>query len=167
MRIFGAVLAMTLATSAQAQQAEVANNATFGDWVVNCEAVSTQRTSCRVVQTQSRSDTGALFLRLIAYAQPEGGAVLVAQTPIGVYLPADVVFRAEGDADTPQTAMIWQRCLGDICEAALELDAESLQALEDGGAALFGYQPAPGQDAAVARVETTALIEALDTTRPE
>ncbi|MEY1556716.1 invasion associated locus B family protein [Yoonia sp. R2331] len=160
-------LAMTLASAASAQEAEVANNASFGDWVVNCEAVSTQRTSCRVVQTQSRADTNTLVIQLIGYAMAEGGAVIVAQVPMGVYLPAGLSYRAEAAPDTAQQAMIWQRCAGQICEAALQLDADGLAELNDAEQVLFGYLPQPGAEPVIARVNTSTLIAALDATRPE
>ncbi len=165
MRSILAGIGMVLATSAAAQD-EVANNAAFGDWVVNCEAVSTQRTQCRVVQTQSRQDTGALVIQLIAYAAPEGGAVLVAQVPIGVYLPAPLAFRAESEPDAPEQTMIWQRCLGQICEAALQLEAPAFAALTEAETVLFGYQPAPGAEAVITRVNTIGLADAVDATRP-
>ncbi len=166
MRKLLAGLAMTLASGASAQEGEVANNAAFGDWVVTCDAVSTQRTSCRVVQTQSRSDTGTLVIQLLGYALAEGGALLVAQVPMGVYLPGGVSFREAADEDAPQQAMVWQRCAGQICEAALQLDAVSLQALNDAEQVLFGYQPQPGSAPVIAQVNTATLIEALDATRP-
>ncbi len=158
-------LVMTLASGAAAQ--EVANNASFGDWVVNCEAVSTQRTSCWVAQTQSRADNGGLVLQLIAYALPEGGALLAAQVPIGAYLPFNVSFQPEADENPQPQRMIWQRCLGQICEAALQFSAEELAALNDAEQVLFGYQPAPGVDALVTRVSTGTLVEALDAIRTE
>lgn len=159
--------ALMAATQVAAQEGAVANNTAFGDWVVACEAVSTAQTSCRILQTQQNADTGALVAQFIAYPQPEGGALLVAQMPIGVYLPGGAVFRAAEDEEAEQQGMVWQRCFGQICEAALALDAEAVANLTASGRILFGYQANPGEPAVITAVDVSTFAEALDAIRPQ
>lgn len=159
-----AALAALVAGTAQAQD-DVAQGQAFGDWIVACEAVSTTRNACRIAQSQSRSSDGSLVLQLVAYPQAQGGAVLVAQVPMGVYLPDGATFRPRNDDDADSTGMIWQRCLGNICEAALRLDADGVAAFADAGEVLFGYRMIPGEPATITTVDTSTFVTALDAVR--
>ncbi len=161
------VIAMLIGLPVAAPAQEVANNAQFGDWIVACEAVSTQRTSCRIVQSQSIAETGALVAKFVAYPLAEGEALLVAQVPMGVYLPGGAVFRPADDETAEQQSMIWQRCAGAICEAALQLTADNVENLAAAESIIFGYQANPGQDPIVTRVSTSAFADALNAIRQE
>ncbi|MFO6464305.1 invasion associated locus B family protein [Jannaschia sp. KMU-145] len=145
--------------------AEVANNTLFGDWLVTCEAVTVARNVCRLVQEQKLRQGDALVARLIAFPTEDGGAVLLAQVPIGVYLPGGAVFRPEDDAEADQIEMVWQRCLGDVCEAAQALDAAALEALDASGAILFGYRADVNSNPIVTRVDMTDFKTGLDALR--
>lgn len=167
MRRLMAAVFMLLAGTANAQNSEVGNGSNFGNWEVVCDAVTTQRVSCRLVQTQTLTETGELVLRMLVYPQPEGGALLIAQVPIGVYLPGGAVYRTESDEETPLTGMIWQRCLGQICEAALALDASMVSELVANDAILFAYQKNPGEDRRVVRVDLAEFEGGLAAIQPK
>lgn len=167
----GLITAITVlaATTAHAQDndvGEVGNGTAFGNWEVACDAVTTQRVTCRLVQTQALSETNALLLRMIVFSQPEGGALVTAQMPMGVYLPGGAVFRAETDEEAPVTGMVWQRCLGQVCEAAIALDGEAVDALVESGSILFAYQMNPGEDRRIVRVDVSTLGDGLAAIQP-
>lgn len=121
--------------------AEVLNNTLFGDWLVTCEAITVSRVACSIVQQLSIADSDRLIVRMVAVPQDDDTAVLLAQVPIGAYLPGGAVYRFDGDDDGEQRSMVWQRCLGQLCEAAIQLDAEELAQFEAHDTLLFGYRP--------------------------
>ncbi len=150
---------------AQEAKSDVANNTLFGDWIVTCQAVTVTRNICRLVQEQKLRESNTLVARLIAFPAEDGGAVLLAQVPMGVYLPGGAVFRPESDETAEQQEMIWQRCLGDICEAALGLDAEGLADLSGSGAILFGYRADISSEPIITRVNMAQFGEGLEALR--
>ena len=154
-----------LAAPAVAQDDAIANGSAIGNWVVTCEAVSTTSTACTVRQTLSLAESGQTLLRLIAAPQEDGGALMVAQVPMGVHLPGGAVFRAAEDDSSPQREMIWQSCSGRICEAAILLTADDLAALEAEGSHLFGYRLAPTAEPTIVAVSLADLTPALDAIR--
>jgi invasion protein IalB len=159
--------ATVLALPAHAQEAEsdVPVNAQFGAWVVSCLAVTVNSNVCRLIQEQILRDSNALVVRFIAQPSEEGSAVMLAQVPISVFLAGGAVYRLEGDDDTPQREMIWQRCGGDLCEAAILLDADELTAMNDAGAILFGYRTDPATEPIITRVDLAEFAEGLEALR--
>ena len=150
----------------EAGATEVANNAVFGDWVVACEAVTVARTSCRLIQQLTLRETEDLVARFIVLPAADGEAVMLAQMPMGVYLPGGAVYRPESDEAAEQREMIWQRCLGELCEAAIALDAGEIDVLRGEEAILFGYRLDPAADPIVVRVDTSQFGAALDAIMP-
>lgn len=144
------------------QESDVANFASFGDWLVRCEAITVSRNACRLVQELTLQESGQLVSRFIVLPAPEGGAVLLAQVPMGVYLPGGAVVREAGRDDVEQREMIWQRCLGDLCEAALPLSQEDVAAWADTEALLFGYRMDPAAEPVIVSMDITELPEAIE-----
>jgi len=140
---------------------DLANGTAFGDWVVSCEAVTTQRNVCRLVQELSRRDTGELVARFIALPV-EDGAVLVAQVPMGVFLPGGAVYRFADRDDLEQRDMIWQRCLGEVCEAAAPLDTAELKLFGENKAILFGFRTDAEAEPVIVRVDISQFVAGLD-----
>ena len=154
------------ASDASATSQDLANGTTFGDWLVACEAISVRDTACRLVQTLTLTDGQTLVSNFITVPS-EDGAILIAQVPMGVYLPGGAVYRFAGDEDAEQREMIWQSCQGQVCEAAAPLDAEELAAMDAAGKLLFGYRIRPDADPVVVEVDVTELSEGLDALRAE
>lgn len=152
------------ATDASATSQDLANGTTFGDWLVACEAISVRDTACRLVQTLTLTDGQTLVSNFITVPS-EDGAILIAQVPMGVYLPGGAVYRFAGDEDAEQREMIWQSCQGQVCEAAAPLDTEELAAMDAAGKLLFGYRIRPDADPVVVEVDVTELSEGLDALR--
>lgn len=139
---------------------EIANNTAFGDWVVICEAVTIRRTVCQLVQELSLRDSDQMIARFVALPVEEG-AVLVAQLPMGVYLPGGAVFRFAEMDDEPQREMIWQRCFGEVCEAAIPLPEEELAVFARAESMLFGFRMDAEADPIILRVDVSRFAEAI------
>lgn len=139
---------------------DIANNTAFGDWVVACEAVTLRRTVCRLVQELSLRESGQLLARFIAVAV-EDGAILVAQVPMGVYLPAGAVYRFAGRDDLPQREMIWQRCMGEVCEAAAPIDDAEMAHFASVESILFGFRVDPEAEPVIVNVDVSRFAEAM------
>ncbi|MGB2200130.1 MAG: invasion associated locus B family protein [Pseudooceanicola atlanticus] len=147
-----------------ATEVDLANRTQFGAWIVTCEAATVRRTVCRLVQEQTLRDSGALVARFIA--QPvSDGAILLAQTPMGTYLPGGAVYRFAGNEDIEQREMIWQRCLGDVCEAAAPLDEDELALFSDNDALLFGFRMDVASDPIILNVDISQFNDALTALR--
>jgi invasion protein IalB len=144
---------------------EIANNTAFGDWVVQCEAISVSRNICRIVQELTLVDSNDLVVRFIALPAADGTAILLAQVPIGVYLPGGAVYRLAEREEDPQREMIWQRCLGELCEAALQIEAEEMASFTEAGAILFGYRPDIEAEPVIVRADMTRFAEAIEAIR--
>lgn len=150
------------ATPAQTgAQEDIANNTAFGDWVVSCQAATVKKTVCRLVQEQRVKNSNQLLARFIAMPAKEG-AVLIAQVPMGVYLPGGAVYRFEGKDELKQRDMVWQTCLNNVCEAAAPLSADELKLFGENKAILFGYKPTADGKPMVLRVNVEQFNKALD-----
>ncbi|MFA5581400.1 MAG: invasion associated locus B family protein [Paracoccaceae bacterium] len=145
-----------------APAADIPNNAMFGDWLVNCEAVSVTRVACSIVQQLSLSENNQLVVRMVAIPAPEGTAILLAQVPMGAYLPGGAVYRFDNEDEAQeQRSMIWQRCLGDLCEAAIQLDADEMALFAENDTLLFGYRPDVEAEPIVVGLDISQFNEAI------
>jgi invasion protein IalB len=153
--------------SGAAQEAgeELRNGQLVGDWVVACEAVTISQTICQLVQEHSLRDTGEMIARFIAIPVSDG-AILLAQVPMGVYLPGGAVYRFAGRDEIEQRNMIWQRCAETICEAAAPLTEEELALFAENEALLFGFRDTVDADPVVLRVGIDGFAEAIAKLRP-
>ncbi|MCO6381951.1 MAG: invasion associated locus B family protein [Vannielia sp.] len=171
-----AALAMALCASsapALAQEAtepaaepseDVGNNTAFGDWIVSCEAVTIKKTACSLVQEQRLKESGQLVARFVALPVSDG-AILLAQVPMGVYLPGGAVYRFAGNDAQEQREMIWQRCAENVCEAAAPLSEEELAVFAEEEALLFGFRPTAESEPVVLRVDISRFAEAVQKLR--
>ena len=159
-----AAIAQAAPTDAAAEVADVANNTPFGNWLVTCEALSVKRSVCRLTQELTLRDSGDLVVRFIALPA-KGGAIMLAQVPSGVYLPGGAVWRASTPEDAKQHEMIWQRCLGGVCEAAQGLSDADLAEMTASGTMLFGYRMDPQGEPLVLEVDVKRFAEGIEALR--
>lgn len=152
-----AALALTVPVATSAQE----ERETFGDWVLVCDGGQ----PCRLIQQQTERESGALAVRLIALKVDEG-AVLAAQVPMGVHLPSGAVYRFETPEGEPQRQMIWQRCMDEICEAAIQLDEDELALLGQNDALLFAYRMSPQDEPRIMQVSLAGFADGLERTGP-
>ncbi|RRH73230.1 invasion associated locus B family protein [Falsigemmobacter faecalis] len=174
-RLSAFALAATLAFApmAQAETAkteapvqDLANYTAFGSWLVNCEALSVKRSVCRLTQELTLKDSGELVVRLVALPVKDG-ALLFAQVPQGVYLPGGAVYRIADKEDLPQREMVWQRCLGGVCEAATGLDEAELETLSGAQSVLFGYRMDADGEPLIVNVEMSRFSEGVAALRAQ
>lgn len=166
LQIDGGDDSLTVTPQALPEGSEVGNNTAFGDWLVNCEAVTTTRVACSLLQELSLAESDQLIVRFIVVPAEEDAAIMLAQVPIGAYLPGGAVFRLDDeDEDVEQRSMIWQRCLGPLCEAALRLDADELARFGENEQMLFGYRPTLEADPIVVGVDISQFNTALEAIR--
>ena len=151
---------------AQTEVADVANNTPFGNWLVTCEALSVKRSVCRLTQELTLRESGDLVVRFIALPA-KGGAIMLAQVPSGVYLPGGAVWRASQPEDAKQHEMIWQRCLGGVCEAAQGLTDADLTEMTSSGTMLFGYRMDPQGEPLVLEVDVKRFAEGIEALRAQ
>lgn len=148
------------------QNEAIANNSAFGNWLLNCEAITTADVRCRLVQLLSRAEDNALIVQFIVLAAGDGTHLLLAQTPIGVYLPGGAVYRFADNEDVEQREMIWQRCIGDICEAAIRIDEAERALFAEHDTLLFGFRVDVETDPIIVGVDISEFenaLKALDT----
>ncbi|MDE0591502.1 invasion associated locus B family protein [Halocynthiibacter sp. C4] len=139
---------------------DVVNGSAFGDWIVDCQALTAKRTACRLIQEQSLRETGELVARFVA-VPVEDGAILLAQVPMGVYLPGGAVYRFTENEEVEQRDMIWQRCAADICEAAAPLDDDELAIFAEHDSLLFGFRPTADGEPVILNVDISSFAEAI------
>lgn len=164
-------MAVVTGAGVQAQDAadavpELANNTAFGSWLVSCEALTVKRSVCRLTQELTLRDQGDLVVRLVALPVSDG-ALLFAQVPIGVYLPGGAVYRIAGKDDLEQREMIWQRCLGGVCEAATGLDEAEIENLKDAESILFGYRMDAEGEPLIVNIDMSRFSEGLNALRAQ
>lgn len=164
--IAGAGFAEDAAPVAPPAAVELANNTAFGGWLVTCEALTVTRSACRLTQELTLRETGDLVVRMVALPVADG-ALLFAQVPLGVYLPGGAVYRIEGKEDLEQRDMVWQRCLGGVCEAASGLDQAELDNLRSADSILFGYRMDASGEPLIVSVDTSRFVEGLDALRAQ
>lgn len=140
MKRFAAVALLALGSGPLQAAGEGADGTAFGDWLVTCREAAGGGQECRMVQKLTRSDDRSLVVRFIAVPGPDGGAGLLAQVPMGVHLPAQPALRLAEPETAPSRPFVWQRCMGDVCEAGRMLSAAEVAELSAAGAFLFGYK---------------------------
>lgn len=163
---FGLLMALAVVPAVAQETAaetdtDLANNTAFGDWVVSCQAATVQRNICQLVQVQTLRDTGQMLARFVALPV-EDGAILLAQMPMGVYLPGGAVYRFAENEEQEQREMIWQRCLGEVCEAAAPLDTDELALFAEHEQILVGFRMSAEDEPIILGVDISQFNEALE-----
>ena len=164
----GSDAALTATPAQTRTDGETLNNTLFGDWMVSCEAVSVSRVACSLRQQLTLADTDQLIVQMVAVPAEGDSAILLAQVPMGAYLPAGAVYRFDNEnEDEEQRSMVWQRCLGGLCEAAIQLDAEELAQFAANDRLLFGYRPDIGAEPLIVALDISRFNEALAAIRAD
>lgn len=150
------------APSQAAASGETLNNTLFGDWLVTCEAVSVTRVACSLRQQLTLTESDQLVVQMIAIPAADDTAIMLAQVPMGAYLPAGAVYRFDDDdEDEEQRNMVWQRCMDGLCEAAVQLDQEELENFAANDRLLFGYRPDVDAEPLIVGLDISQFNEAL------
>lgn len=153
---------LATAPSQAVADGETLNNTLFGDWLVTCEAVSVTRVACSLRQQLTLTENDQLIVQMIAVPAEGDTAILLAQVPMGAYLPAGAVYRFDNDnEEEEQRSMVWQRCMDGLCEAAIQLDQEELENFAANDRLLFGYRPDIGAEPLIVGLDISQFNEAL------
>ncbi len=123
-----------------------------------------RKTACSLVQEQRMKEGGQLVARFVAVPVSDG-AILLAQVPMGVYLPGGAVYRFADNEEIAQREMIWQRCAENVCEAAAPLDEAELALFAEEEALLFGFRPTAESEPVILRVDIRRFAEAVQKIR--
>jgi invasion protein IalB len=107
-----------------------ATTASYGDWVLRCQRVTTGGTAqsvCDVSQTVQAQGQQNPLLQLIF-----GQTVLKEPMKLTIYVPVDVSFPsvarlAIDEKDAPTAELIWRRCQPAACVADLEIKDEPMK----------------------------------------
>lgn len=149
------------APASAAGEPRLVNGARFGAWAVACEAVAVNETACILTQKLiAKADNRFLAEMVLVRPKGEARVILAARVPIGVHFPSGFVMKPEKSEE--RSALVWQSCNRDICEAAIELSAEKLAELETGGGATAGYRPNARSEPVVFRIAFEGAGQGLD-----
>lgn len=153
--------AVPSAPASVAGEPRLVNGARFGAWAVACEAVAVNETACILTQKLiAKADNRFLAEMVLVRPKGEARVILAARVPIGVHFPSGFVMKPEKSEE--RSALVWQSCNRDICEAAIELSAEKLAELETGGGATAGYRPNARSEPVVFRIAFEGAGQGLD-----
>lgn len=153
--------AVPSAPASAAGEPRLVNGARFGAWAVACEAVAVNETACILTQKLiAKADNRFLAEMVLVRPKGEARVILAARVPIGVHFPSGFVMKPEKSEE--RSALVWQSCNRDICEAAIELSAEKLAELETGGGATAGYRPNARSEPVVFRIAFEGAGQGLD-----
>ncbi|WP_407495603.1 invasion associated locus B family protein [Pseudooceanicola sp. MF1-13] len=139
----------------------MANGQRFGAWTVTCEALAVNETACVLSQTLVQTEGNNFLAEILAFWSGDGSSsYMAARVPNGVYFPSGFAFKPE-DSEERQT-FVWQSCSRELCEALIEIDAETLKELEAGAPVFAGYRPRLGADPMVFQLNLDGIGEGMD-----
>ena len=142
------------------QPARIANGTTFGNWVVSCEALAVNETTCVLKQQLARSTDRAFVAELLAFWTSDGTKRFMAvRVPNGVYLPSGFALRPE--SETEETQFVWQSCGRDLCEGLVELSDDLAAQWTQAETLLGGYRPGRNAEPVVFTLSVAGLNEGL------
>jgi invasion protein IalB len=161
-----ALAAAIVAPAATAQDNRVVNGSRYGQWTVTCEATAVNETACVLSQRLVRTEDNAFLADILAFWSRDGEqAYMAARVPTGVYFPSGFAFKPEDSED--RFEFTWQSCGRDLCEALIEIDAETLTGLESGAPIFAGYRPALGMEPLVFQLDFTGIGEGMTALAPD
>ena len=155
-----------LATSGSAEAQEARQGTAFGDWLLACEAVGVNRTSCVIRQTLTRRDGGALIADVILRrleAEDDPRIALVLVTPTGMFLPEAPGMAIDAGGET--LPLQWRSCDAQRCVASRVLTEDDVASLSGGGRMSLGYRPVNRDEPVIFSVSldgVTAGLAALE-----
>ena len=149
----GASLTLT-PTRAQTQVGEK-----IGDWTFQCQAISAKETICAITQVFANQETRQRVLALtIRTLGIEKKLMLVANAPLGIYLPELIVATID---DGAQLTFAWQTCTQQGCEATAEINDESRAAMKAGTRMQIAFKAQASSNPVTFNASLKGVIEGL------
>ncbi|MFT6451796.1 MAG: invasion protein IalB [Halocynthiibacter sp.] len=123
-----------------AAPSRIANGASFGQWLVRCDALAVGETVCYLSQKIVRTQDQAGVAELLAFWNPDFTiSYVIARVPNGVFLPSG--FAMKDQASEERHDFVWQNCTPALCEALAEMPIAKIEALEAAETVIAGYKP--------------------------
>ena len=142
--VTGLALAFLTGASLSPSRAQTRVGEKIGDWTFQCQAISAKDTICAITQVfanqQTRQPVLALTIRTLGI---EKILMLVANAPLGVYLPEPITATIDGGQPL---VLNWQRCTQQGCEATIEIKDESRIAIKAGSRMQIAFKANAGGD---------------------
>lgn len=125
-RLLPTLLAASAASllMASAAGAATVTRSVHDDWVVRCSDDNGKK-ACEAVQSLETEGHKGTIAHMAIRAEKGGPVRFIVQVPPGVWLPANVVLKA----DTASVEMTYKRC-GQYCVASAELTKDQVTALK-------------------------------------
>lgn len=112
-------------------------NKKFQDWIYQCGGEGLNDDQCYIMQNIFIQDSDLRLLGVaVGYLGPDDSPWLFFTLPLGVYLPAGMVFNIDGGDENKLPIRI---CLPDGCKSSIGLDKKLLNALKKGNKAKVAF----------------------------
>ncbi len=112
-------------------------NKQFQDWIYQCGGEGLNDDQCYIMQNIFIQDSDLRLLGVaVGYLGPDDSPWLFFTLPLGVYLPAGMVFNIDGGDENKLPIRI---CLSDGCKSSIGLDKKLLNALKKGNKAKVAF----------------------------
>jgi len=112
-------------------------NKQFQDWIYQCGGEGLNDDQCYIMQNIFIQESDLRLLSVaVGYLGPDDSPWLFFTLPLGVYLPAGMVFNIDGGDENKLPIRI---CLPDGCKSSIGLDEKLLNALKKGNKAKVAF----------------------------
>lgn len=102
----------------------------FQDWIYQCGGKGIKDEKCFIMQNIFIQESGLRLLGVaVGYLGPDDSPWLFFTMPLGIFLPAGIVFNIDG---TNENKLPIHICLPDGCKSSARLDKELLNSLQKG-----------------------------------
>ena len=111
-------------------------NKQFQDWTYRCGGKGLKDEQCFITQSILQESGMRLLGVAVGYLGPDDSPWLILTTPLGIFLPAGIVFNIE---DGDENKLPISTCKPDGCRASMSLDKKLIWAMKMGGQAKVAY----------------------------
>jgi len=112
-------------------------NKQFQDWIYQCGGEGLKDEQCFIMQNIFIQESGLRLLSLaVGYLGPDDSPWLFLTAPLGIFLPAGMVFNVDGGEEYKTPVRV---CLPDGCKASITLDKKLIWALKKGKQAKVAF----------------------------
>jgi len=109
----------------------------FKDWVYRCGGNGLNDDQCYIMQNIFIQESGMRLLRvLVGNLGPDDSPWLILTTPLGIFLPAGIVFNIDGGHENKLPIRI---CIPGGCKASIALDKKLIWAMKKGNQAKVAF----------------------------
>ncbi len=130
-------------------------NKKFQDWIYQCGGEGLNDDQCYIMQNIFIQESDLRLLSVaVGYLGPDDSPWLFFTLPLGVYLPAGMVFNIDGADENKLPIRI---CLPDGCKSSIGLDKKLLNALKKGNKVKVAFLDGNSQKQITVEVSLTGF----------